>query len=121
MVCRIGTRQQQQCTIGIDKKEIRFPSEITLNSGNITFKGKQQQNGKYPVLNGQKKTRLFTITAIASFQGLVLKNGKADYGGALNIWGSVEYIRNCTFQGNSAGKVSFVFYIFSFFLETNTI
>lgn len=113
----VGLCKLQQCTIVIDKKEIRFPSEITLNSGNITFKGKQQPNGKYPVLNGQKMTRLFTISAIANFQGLVLKNGKAaDYGGALDIFGgSVEFIRNCTFKGNSAGEVSFFLNSFIFF------
>ena len=100
--------RHKNCTIYINKEQLRFPSQITLQSGNIAIVGKRQASGKYPMLNGQDKTRLFTIYkgAAASFDRLVLKKGKADSGGALNILGNVEYIRNCTFEGNQAGIVS---------------
>ena len=101
--------EHKNCTIHIDKVQLKFPAEVTLRSGNITIIGIRQPNGEYPMLNGQDKGRLFTVSklATASFERLTLKKGKAVDGGALKILGKVEYIRNCTFEGNQANDVSY--------------
>lgn len=72
----------------------------------IVVRGEVDANGDpATVLDGQASTQILSLAAVgpeAEFENLVITHGRADYGGAIFLYGASPVFRNCLITENRA-------------------
>lgn len=81
-------------------------SEPLLVLQEIVVRGEVDANGDpATVLDGQGSVQIITVAAVgpdAAFENLVFTDGRADYGGAIFLYGASPVFRNCLVTANRA-------------------